>query len=283
VGTVVATDSWETNEGTRVRVTLDYDDEWTIGETNNVRITFELYELGGDVRDVHDITLSVKVVFPDKTYEDSAGTWSLDTEGDDISYRFQFEVDERDVDEGDKGTVYYAAEWREDIAWQTDPYYDTDWQSYGSVTAKPSGFAKVQIIDTDYPHSVEENEKFTLEVTLQNIGNLDATNVKISINFDETCLECTSDKQRTVGTIGGGETKTISWHFTAEQLSFGSSGETVTISISFTSSNAGSGTSQANVTIEPAGITGGQCLGTLIITIVSFIALAALGLKRKQP
>ena len=293
-GSVMAADSWTTNKGTKIEISLSYEDEWDLDSNNDVKITFKVNSFGEDVRDVHDIQLSVKVQFPDKTYSDSAGTWTIDSAGESKTYTFGFYVKASEVDRGDSGSVYYKAVFKEDVALQTDPESDTGWKSYGDVeipsgepaTSPPDdgdggttdGFAKIQISDIDCPNRVNEKEGFTLRVTLENVGTIDATVVSIAVDYDRTYLTCSDVDERNIGTIKAGLSETVTWAFTADNLGIGSSGESVKIEIEYDSANAGSGDTSTVVNIEPSGF----CLGTILIVVIPLI-VALPFMKKLKP
>lgn len=130
IGTVAA---FETNSGTDIDFKATYWSVWDIDEENDVKVTFEVNEFGDNVQKIYDIRLRVRVEFTTKTYSDSEGTWTINTEGDDIVYTFEFFVDSDDVNYGEEGEVSIRAEFTEDIFLLSDREYDTGWGDVGDV------------------------------------------------------------------------------------------------------------------------------------------------------
>ncbi len=69
------------------------------------------------------------------------------------------------------------------------------------------------------------------------------------------------------------EKQTVSWILTAEKLAIGSSGDSTIIEITASSMFSGSEQSSVAVNIEPKSVVGGLCFGTILISVISVIAL----------
>lgn len=127
-----STRHYTSDAGTELEVQVDSLPEWKLNKKNEITMALYVNEFGYGVSKINEIKFFVKVAFPDKTYEDSAGKWTIEHTYDSAIHFFEIHVSSREVSEGQSATVYYKIECLEHGFERTRLYME-NWIIAGTV------------------------------------------------------------------------------------------------------------------------------------------------------
>lgn len=129
-----------TVDGSSFELFTTIDDSTSVrkGDVFSVRVGLWVISFGDSVRDFHDIIFGVNIENQDTTFQQSkteVTTGSITREGYGYDKVFTFSIP---TESPSWFNLYVTAEFREDIAWATDPGTSTPWEYIENIKVGPA-------------------------------------------------------------------------------------------------------------------------------------------------